>query len=103
MAEFNLEIQGQTCPWKKRFLTKAGRLVHIKSTLIALPVFLLSALVLPVSVEDELERIMRNFLWGSTTEVKKFYLLSWDIIFLPLHYGGLGINRLHEVNISLLC
>lgn len=62
--------------------------------LASLPVFMLSLLVLPVSVEEELEHIMRNFLWGSTTEKKKFQLLSWDVVCLSVKCGGLGINKL---------
>lgn len=68
-----------------------------------LPVFMLSLLVLPMSVEEELERIMKNFLWGSTIEKKKYHLLSWDKVCTPVECGGLGICKRRYVNISLLC
>lgn len=64
--------------WKKRFLTKAGRLILIKTTLAALPVFFLSLFVVPCSVADTMERIIRNFLWGSGEEKKQFHLLNWE-------------------------
>lgn len=41
--------------WKRKFLTKAGRLVLIKSTLTSLPVSMLSLFVLPCSVTEEME------------------------------------------------
>lgn len=73
--------------WKRRYLTKAGGLVLIKSTLSTLPIFMLSLLVLPASVEEELERIMTNFLWGSAEEKKKYHLLDWEKVCIPTKWG----------------
>lgn len=64
---------------------------------------MLSVLVIPASVAEELEQLMRNFLWGSTAVKKKFHLLSWESMCLPLGWGGLDINILRDINISLLC
>lgn len=97
------KFQSRLANWKRRYLTKAGPLVLIKSTLATFPIFMLSLLVLPASVEEELESIMREFLWGSSTGKKKYHLLCWNKVCTPLGCGGLGINRLRDVNISLLC
>lgn len=88
--------------WKRRYLTKAGRLVLVNSTLATLPIFMMSLFVMPISVGEELERIMRNFLWGSTEEKKKFHLIAWDEVCVGVNWGGLGIRRLRDVNVSLL-
>lgn len=50
--------------WKRHYLSKGGRLVLIKSTLQNLSVYLLSCRIVPVTVVEEIEKIMRKFLWG---------------------------------------
>lgn len=76
------------------YLTKAGSLVLKKSTLASLPMYMLSIFVASSSIMDELERIIQNFLWGSTTEKKKFYIISWDQFCVDMNWGGLEIRRL---------
>lgn len=83
-------------------LTKEGRLVLIQSTLAGLPVYLLSILIISVQVTEKLEQIMRNFLWGITTEARRYHFLSWDQITIPKGWGGLGIRRIRDMNQALL-
>lgn len=64
--------------WKRKFLSEGGRIVLIKSTLNSLPAYLLSIFTIPVKVADKLEQIMRNFLWGTTTEARRYHLISWE-------------------------
>lgn len=82
---------------------KVGRLVLIKSTLALIPICMLSLFMILTSIVDEFERIMRHFLWGSMVENKKFHLISWEKVCIPITWGGLGIKRLKDVNILLLC
>ncbi|XP_026458469.1 uncharacterized protein LOC113358980 [Papaver somniferum] len=49
--------------WKKKFLSKSGRLVRIRSCMPSLPVYFLSLVHMPAMVELKLTRFMRNFLW----------------------------------------
>lgn len=56
--------------WKKKFLSKAGRLVLIRSCLSSLPIYFLSLIHMPAIVELKLTRLMRKFLWDST-EIKR--------------------------------
>lgn len=46
---------------------------------------------------------MRIFLWGSTTNKRKFHLLSWDQVCIEMKWGGLGIKRVEDVNELILC
>ncbi|KAL5711436.1 hypothetical protein ACHQM5_021892 [Ranunculus cassubicifolius] len=55
-----------------------------------------------MAIIEEIERISRNFLWGSTLENHKYHLLSWEKLCIPMKQGGLGIKRLREVNRALL-
>lgn len=44
------KFRSRLATWKKRYITKTGRLILIKSTLASLSIFLLSLLVVPVSL-----------------------------------------------------
>ena len=48
--------------WKKRYLSKGGRLVLMKSTLSNLPIYFMSLLTVPRKVRIGLERIQRDLL-----------------------------------------
>ena len=78
--------------WKRLYLSKGGKLTLLKSTLSSLPTYYLSLFVIPVVVADRLERIQRNFLWGSSEECFKYPLVAWEKVCLPLELGGLGIK-----------
>lgn len=66
---------------------KGGRLVLIKSTLQNLPVYLLSCRIVPITVVEEIEKIIKRFLWGTGDGKKKFisYLLK-EFVY-PLSLG----------------
>jgi hypothetical protein len=49
-----------------------------------------------------MEKLQRDFLWGSGGEGHKFHLVRWDNVFSPLAAGGLGLRRLHLFNKALL-
>ena len=62
--------------WKQLYLSKGGKLTLLKSTLSSLPTYYLSLFTIPQHVADRLERIQRNFLWGSSNDVFKFSLVA---------------------------
>jgi len=88
--------------WKRLYLSKGGRLTLVKSTLSCLPTYYLSLFVIPVAVADRLERIQRNFLWGTSEECFKYSLVAWEKVCFPLETGGLGIRKLVHFNKALL-
>lgn len=104
-------VQIQTCMvwanWKmqvivnhleKLYITKVGRLVAIKSTKALVPVCLLSPMVIPTSIFEEMEHIMRNFhSWK-----KRYHLLSYKVC-IPIERDDLVISRLRDIYVSLLC
>ena len=78
--------------WKRLYLSKGGRLTLLKSTLSSLPTYYLSLFTIPKAVATRLERIQRNFLWGSSVECFKYPLVAWEKVCLSHELGGLGIN-----------
>lgn len=50
-------FENRLAQWKRRYLTKAGRVVLIKSTLASLPIYMLSLFVVPMCTVEVLEKI----------------------------------------------
>ena len=76
--------------WKWLYLSKGGRLTLLKSTLSSLPTYYLSLFTIPQHIADRLERIQRNFLWGSSNEVFRYLLVAWDKVVWPVEGRGFG-------------
>jgi hypothetical protein len=55
-------MENKLAGWKEMYLSKGGRLTLIKSTLPNLPTYSLSLFLIPVGVENRLEKLQRDFL-----------------------------------------
>ena len=88
--------------WKGRQLSLAGRITLTKAVLNSIPVHLMSSIKLPMSTLHSVNRISRDFLWGSTTEKRKHHLVNWKTVCLPKGDGGLGIKNADSMNKALL-
>lgn len=75
----------------------------IMATLQNLPVYMLSSKIAPVKVVEEIEKMIRLFLWGTREGKRKIHLVSFEGVCLPKELSGLGIKRVRETNLSLLC
>ena len=58
--------------------------------------------MLLVHVCEKLDKINRDFLWGSTDERRKMHMVSWSKIVRSKEEGGLGIQEARAKNIALL-
>ena len=57
---------------------------------------------IPVRICDEVDKLVRNFLWGSTVERKKMHMVGWSQVTMPQDLGGLGIFQMKARNVALL-
>ncbi|KAJ0476786.1 putative reverse transcriptase zinc-binding domain-containing protein [Helianthus annuus] len=89
--------------WKSSLLSIGGRITLIRSVLVSLPNYFFSLYKAPVKVINDLERMIRKFLWGGSGDISKTHWVAWDILSLPIKSGGLGISKLNHVNRALLC
>ena len=88
--------------WKAKFLSFVGRTVLIKSVMAAIPNHLMQGVALLCHLCEKLDKINRDFLWGSSTKKKKLHLVGWSKIIRPKEKGGLGIQAAQAKNIALL-
>ncbi|CAN1173743.1 Putative ribonuclease H protein At1g65750 [Linum perenne] len=58
--------------------------------------------VLPVTITDRIDGIIRNFVWGGSLTKSKVHLLAWDSICRPKDQGGLGLRKARELNQAYL-
>ena len=94
--------QKRLVSWKSASLSFAGRCTLIKTVASALPIYAMQTIKLPSEICANLDKINRNFLWGSTDEKKRMHLVNWDMVCMPKKRGGLGIKKMKMMNQSLL-
>ena len=87
--------------WKAKFLSFAGRTVLIKSVMAAIPNHVMQGVTLLCHLCEKLDKINRDFLWGSSTKKKKLHLVGWSKIIRPKEKGGLDIQAAQAKHIAL--
>lgn len=88
--------------WRADSMSMGGRITIIKSVLSAIPVYNLSLMKLPKTVEKNLVSLFRNFLWGGKEGEYKMSWVSWDKLYRSVKDGGLGFKDLGAFNKALL-
>nr|XP_016462067.1 PREDICTED: uncharacterized protein LOC107785308 [Nicotiana tabacum] len=69
-------VEKRLAGWQKRYLSKGGKEVLIKSTLLSMPTYYMSLLQAPAIITEKLERLQRNFLWDAVDGTRKFHLVN---------------------------
>lgn len=85
-----------------RSLSYAGGTVLVKSVLEAMSSYWASFFVLPASINKEVDKRCRDFLWGRTEDHKRTPLVSWQIVCSQKSKGGLGLRECRVWNLALL-
>lgn len=76
-------------------------MVMLRSVLASVPIYFLSLFQAPKLVMNQLERVMRDFLWGSNREKIKIHWVGWKDICKLVSQGSLGIRSLGVTNRGL--
>ncbi|XP_062080858.1 uncharacterized protein LOC133785653 [Humulus lupulus] len=84
------KIQTKLHMWASRHLSFAGRTQLIFSVLLSIRNYWMHVLLLPISDINEIDRLCRNFLWGSSNSRSKLHCTSWAQVCLPKSLRGLG-------------
>ncbi|KAK3219249.1 hypothetical protein Dsin_013219 [Dipteronia sinensis] len=72
------KIEARLAPWKRRFRSKSGKLVLIKSVISSIPIYFMSVFKIPVGIAQRIEKIQKSFLWGDGGVKKKLHAVNWD-------------------------
>ncbi|XP_050240928.1 uncharacterized protein LOC126689793 [Quercus robur] len=95
-------VKWKLARWKANFLSLAGCRVLIQSSLAVIPSYIMHCSYLPRRVLDGLDRVNRNFLWGSTDSAKKIHWVGWEKVTKSKEEGGLGLQTAKGRNVALL-
>lgn len=71
------KVSNRLSGWSASLLSMTGRIVLINSVLTSLPVYFMTAFLLPKWVINEIDGVRRNFLWhGCDSQSKKIHLAN---------------------------
>ncbi|RVX02750.1 LINE-1 retrotransposable element ORF2 protein [Vitis vinifera] len=76
--------------WKRKYISKGGRLILIKSTMASIPLYQMSLFRMPKLVARRLEKLQRDFLWGGGNLERKVHIVNWKIVCTEKEKGGLA-------------
>lgn len=63
----------------------------------AIPAYSMKYFKLPQKTCHQIDKIQRDFIWGSTSEKQKIHYLCWDKITKAKNHGGLGLRIIHII------
>ncbi|GKC62503.1 hypothetical protein Tco_1095101, partial [Tanacetum coccineum] len=86
---------------KNKVLSFAGRLQLVQSVLSSMNVYWASVFLLPNQIIEDIERVMRGFLWCQGEMKKGKAKVAWNVVCLPKQEGGQSIKNLQSFNIAL--
>ncbi|GKB71597.1 RNA-directed DNA polymerase, eukaryota, reverse transcriptase zinc-binding domain protein [Tanacetum coccineum] len=92
------KIKGRISNWKNKYLFYAGRLQLIASVLESIHVYWPSVFLLPLTVINNINKILKSFLWGHGDSSKAKAKVVWKNICRPKSQGGLGLKDLSVIN-----
>ncbi|KAI5344525.1 hypothetical protein L3X38_012402 [Prunus dulcis] len=95
------KVQQKLTAWKGKLLSLPGGATLIQSVTASIPLYTMQTVRLPTST-CELDKINRNFLWGSSDDVSKAHLGKWDTVCKSKKKGGLGLKQTDLMNQSML-
>ncbi|PKI44750.1 hypothetical protein CRG98_034859 [Punica granatum] len=96
------KVRTNLAGWKASMLSMAGRVLLINTTCAATPSYFMQCSRLLQSTLSKLDRLNRDFLWGSTSTKRKIHLVSWEVATMSKASGGLGIPNMNLRNKALL-
>ncbi|KAL4338389.1 hypothetical protein AHAS_Ahas12G0205300 [Arachis hypogaea] len=91
-------MQTKLSSLNKKSLSFVGRCTLMQSVLSTIPNYCMQTMKIPMTVCAKIDKLCRDFLWGSSEDDRKIHLLSWEKICKPKEEGGLEIRRAQEIN-----
>ena len=70
--------------------------------LTAIPTYVMQNTLLPSRILESLDRVTRNFVWGSTPDKRKIHMISRSKITKPREEGELKLQAAKLKNLTLL-
>ena len=95
-------VKQKLSSWKANLLSLASRVVLVKHVSSTIPNYVMQCAYLPSKIFEGIDRVNRNFLWGSLETAKKTHWVNWEKVTKTTEEGGLGIQLTKGRNLALL-
>ena len=96
------QVKQKLSRWKANLLSLAGRAVLVKHVSSTIPNYVMQCSYLPGKIYEDIDRVNRKFLWGSSEFARKTHWVSWEKVTKTKEEGGLGIQSAKGRNLALL-
>ncbi|GKU90588.1 hypothetical protein SLEP1_g4569 [Rubroshorea leprosula] len=96
------KMQLKLASWKQNTLSLVGRRILIQSVTSSIPTYTMQTVLLPHSTCDAIDKMHRNFLWGTETGISRPHLVSWEVVCRSKDQGGLGLRAARDNNRALV-
>ena len=95
-------VKKKLAGWKANLLSIADRMVLIQASSAAIPSYVMQSNFLPNKILEGIDRVNKNFLWGSSDHKRKMHWVNWAEVTKLKEIGGLGLQSTRGRNTSLL-
>lgn len=90
------KVRAKLACWKRNCLSLAGQVTLVKLVNMAIPTYIMQCNLLPISMSNKLDKINRNFIWGSSETKRKTHAVKWSKVVKDKSLGGLkGKHSVH--------
>ena len=101
-AEIKEKVKKKLSGWKEKILSMGGQEILIKAVVQAIPTYTMSCFQIPKSLCDEIEAMMRKFLWGQRGQESKIAWVSWKKMCKSKLNEGMAFRNLQAFNLVML-
>lgn len=95
------KCKNKAMSWKNKWLTLVGRITMTKVVLLAIPIYTLACYEAPKNIEEDIENILKRFLWEGSKEERKIPLIGWETACKTRTNGGMVLRRIGRKNLVL--
>lgn len=87
---------------RAKYLSLAVRQVLAQSVLSTIPYSVMQTAKLSLGLCDNIDKRVRNFIWGRPNRERSCSLVKWDKVTQPKERGGLGIRCTRDMNMAFM-
>lgn len=95
-------MKSKMAGWKLNLLFLVGRIVLTQSVTSTIPSYVMQYTALPLKILQGIDKLNRNFIWGTSETRKKVHLIGWNKVTKAKEESGLGIHAAKPKNTALL-